>query len=236
VTEFVAQHGNNLLRLALLKQGIVDDNVLLPRQTIEVSVAMGTALAAINDVQLRERKLQFFSQVLDTSLNITRLQRRELVEQRQNHNRINGNRKDLDEDAEHPQVVEERVASLLNDLEHSADNGSSKHNSEYLTLEHVRHPELECLLVETELLFEHKSLIVRDREREDSAEYVETEDEHERLGDFTLESTGKIARQQESADAPKLGEDIAVDKHEILDLTVETGHETEVGLCATIGL
>jgi hypothetical protein len=30
-------------------------------------------------------------------------------------------------------------------------------------------------------------LVVRDREREDSAENVETENEYERLGDFTLE-------------------------------------------------
>jgi hypothetical protein len=34
--------------------------------------------------------------------------------------------------------------------------------------------------------------------------------------------TGEVARQQEAADAPKLGKDIAVDESEILDLTVET--------------
>jgi hypothetical protein len=48
----MAQDGDDLLWLALLKQGVVDDNVLLPRQTIEVSIAVGATLAAINDVQL----------------------------------------------------------------------------------------------------------------------------------------------------------------------------------------
>lgn len=73
VTELVAQNGDHLLRLALLQQGIINYDVLLPGQTIEVSIAVGTALAAIDDVQLRERELELLGKVLDTGFDLTRL-------------------------------------------------------------------------------------------------------------------------------------------------------------------
>jgi hypothetical protein len=56
------------------------------------------------------------------------------------------------------------------------------------------------------------------------------------LTDFTLEPTGKVPREDEATDAPDLRENITVDECEVLDLTVETGNEAELGLCATICL
>lgn len=156
----MAQDGDDLLGLALLKQGIVDDNVLLPGQTIEVSIAVGATLAAINDVQLREGKLKLLGQVLNTSLDLTRLQRGQLVEQRQDSDGVDSDGEDLDKDSKEPQVVEERVTSLLNNLEDGADNRSSQNNAQHLTLEHIRYPKLEGLLVKPELLLQHESVVV----------------------------------------------------------------------------
>jgi hypothetical protein len=56
------------------------------------------------------------------------------------------------------------------------------------------------------------------------------------LRDLALETIGEVPRQHEARDAPELGEDIAVDENEILDLTVETGNEAELSLGATIRL
>lgn len=236
VTELVAQDGDHLLWLALLQEGIINDNVLLPGQTIEVSIAVGTALAAIDDVQLREWELEFLGEVLDTSLDLTRLQRGQLVEQGQNHNGVDSDGEHLDEDTEEPKVVEERVAGLLDNFEYSTDNRSSQNYTQHLSLEHVRDPELEGLLVETELLLQHEGVVVGDREREDSADNIEAEDEQKRLRDFALESIGEVPRQHEARDAPELGKNIAVDENDILDLTIETGNEAELGLGATIRL
>lgn len=236
VTELVAQDGDHLLWLALLQEGIINDNVLLPGQTIEVSIAVGTALAAIDDVQLREWELEFLGEVLDTSLDLTRLQRGQLVEQGQNHNGVDSDGKHLDEDTEEPKVVEERVAGLLDNFEYSTDNRSSQNYTQHLSLEHVRDPELEGLLVETELLLQHEGVVVGDREREDSADNIEAEDEQKRLRDFALESIGEVPRQHEARDAPELGKNIAVDENDILDLTIETGNEAKLSLGATIGL
>lgn len=236
VTELVAQDGDHLLWLALLQQGIINDNVLLPGQTIEVSIAVGTALAAIDDVQLRKRELELLGKVLDTSLDLTRLQRGQLVEQGQNHNGVDSDGEHLDEDTEEPKVVEERVAGLLDNFEYSTDNRSSQNYTQHLSLEHVRNPELESLLVETELLLQHKRIVVGDREREDSAEKIEAEDEQEGLRDLALESIGEVPRQHEARDAPELGKNIAVDEKEILDLSIETGNEAELSLGATIRL
>ena len=169
VAKLVTQHSDNLLGFGLLNQGIVDDNVLLPWQTVEVSIAVGTALAAVNDMQLLERELKLLGKLLDTGLEFTRLEGRELVEQRQNNNGVNSNGEDLEEDTEEPKVVEERGVKLLDNLKHSTDDGSAENNSEHLTLEHIRNPKLDSLLVEAELLLEHKGVVVRDRQREDSA-------------------------------------------------------------------
>jgi hypothetical protein len=130
----MAQDGDDLLGLALLKQGVVDDNVLLPGQTVEVSIAVGTTLAAIDDVQFRERELELLGKVLHTSLDLTRLQRGQLVEQRQNSNGVDSDGENLDEDTEKPEVVEERVTSLLDNLEHGTDNRSSQNDAQHLTL------------------------------------------------------------------------------------------------------
>jgi hypothetical protein len=56
------------------------------------------------------------------------------------------------------------------------------------------------------------------------------------LRDLALESIGEVPRQHETRDAPELGEDIAVDENEILDLTIETGNEAKLSLGATIRL
>jgi hypothetical protein len=115
VAELVCQDSDNLLGLALLDQRIVDDNVLLPRQTEEVGVAVRTALASINDVELVQRELQLLGQILDALLQLAGLQGRELVEQREDSDRVDGNHEDLESSSEQPQIVEELVAGLLND-------------------------------------------------------------------------------------------------------------------------
>lgn len=160
VSKFMTQHSDNLLRFTLLKQSIIDDDMLLPRETVEIGVGVGTALAAVDNMQLGKRELQLFGKLLNASLNFTGLKRGQLVEQRKDDNWVDSNRENLEENTEEPQVVEERVASQLNNLEHGTDNGSSKNHAQHLTLEHVRDPEFECLLIETELLLKHEGLIV----------------------------------------------------------------------------
>lgn len=236
VTKLMGQDSNHFFRLALLNQGIIDNNVLLPRQAVEVGIAVSTALAAIDNIQLVEREIQLLSKSLDASLQITRLKRRELVEQREDDDRVNGDGKDLDEDGEEPQVVEERVASLLDDLQNSADDRSSQHNTQRLALDHIRNPQFERLLVESEFLLEDEGLVVRHGQGQNSADDIEPEEKQERLRDLALESGWEIPCQQQTTQAPKLGEDIAVDKCEVLELTIDTGDETEFSFCATVFL
>ena len=55
VAKFVRQDGNHLLSVALLDQGVIDDDMLLPRKTKEVGIAVCAALATIDDIELVER-------------------------------------------------------------------------------------------------------------------------------------------------------------------------------------
>ena len=76
VAELVRQNSNNLFRFALLNQGVVDNNVLLPGQTKEVGVAVSAALASINDEQLVKGEVELLSQGLGLSLKLAFLQGR----------------------------------------------------------------------------------------------------------------------------------------------------------------
>lgn len=236
VTKFVAQDRNNLLRLTLLNQRVVDDDVLLPRQPVEVRIAVRAPLAAIDDVKLMQREVEPARKVLDAGLEVAGLQRGELVEQRQDGDRVDGDGEDLDEDAEEPQVVEERVARLLDDLEHGADDGCAQHDAQHLALQDVRHPQLHRLLVEAELLLKHKGVVVRHGQRQNRRDQVEDEEEEQRVCDLALEARGEVPRQPDARHAPELRQHVAVDEDEVLDLAVEAGDETELGFCASVCL
>lgn len=96
MAELVCENCHDLLGFALLDEGVVDDDVLLPRKAEEVGIAVGASLASINDVELLEREVKAHSQSFDTSLECSRVQRRELVEQRQDGDWVNGDHENLE--------------------------------------------------------------------------------------------------------------------------------------------
>lgn len=96
VTKLVCENSHDLLGFTLLNEGVVDDNVLLPWQTEEVGIAVGASLASINDVELLEREVEALSQPFDAGLECSRVQRRELVEQWQDGDGVNGDHENLE--------------------------------------------------------------------------------------------------------------------------------------------
>ncbi len=123
VAQLVREHGDDLLGLALLDEGIIDDNVLLPRESEEVGIAVGAALASVDDVQLAERELQLLRQVLDARLERARLQRRQLVEKREDGDGIDRDHEELEASSEQPEVVEKLIARPLHDGEEGGQDG-----------------------------------------------------------------------------------------------------------------
>jgi hypothetical protein len=153
VAEFVGKNGDDLVALALLNQGIVDDNVFLPGQAKEVGIAVGATLAAVNDVQLVKWELELLRQVLDVRLQLALLQGGKLVEHWQNDDGINGDHENLQTSAEHPEIVEELVASLLNDGQEPGKDRRRQGEGQDVGLDQIGNKELRSLLVKTELLF-----------------------------------------------------------------------------------
>lgn len=100
MAELVCENRNDLLGLALLDEGVVDDDVLLPWQTKEVGIAVGTSLASINDVELLEREVETRSESLDTGLECARVQRRELVEEWQDGDGVDSDHENLEGSSE----------------------------------------------------------------------------------------------------------------------------------------
>ena len=187
VTQLVRKNSNNLLGLALLNQGIVDNNVLLPGHAEEVSVAVGATLATVNDVQLRERELELLGQILDAALELTLLKGRELVEQRQNEDGVDGDHDDLETSDENPEVVEELVSSLLHNSQKASEDRRRKDERQEERLDLVGDPELGRRLVETELLLQDESVVEAGRQRENLGDNDEGQDEDDRLRDFARE-------------------------------------------------
>ena len=142
VTQLVRKNSNNLLGLALLDQGIINDNVLLPGHAEEVSVAVGAALAAINDVQLGKRELELLGQILDAGLELALFKGRKLVEQRENEDRVDGNHDNLETSNESPEIVEELSSSLQHDSQKAGEDGRRQNEGQTETLDLVGDPKL----------------------------------------------------------------------------------------------
>lgn len=96
VAELVCENGHDLLGLTLLDEGVVDDDVLLPRQTEEVGVAVGASLASIDNVELLEWEVEARCQAFDAGLECARIQRRELVEEWQDGDGVDGDHENLE--------------------------------------------------------------------------------------------------------------------------------------------
>ena len=65
--KLVCQYAHDFFRFALLYQGVIDDNMLLPRQTVKVCVAVSASLAPVDHIERVQRKFQSLSQILNAS-------------------------------------------------------------------------------------------------------------------------------------------------------------------------
>lgn len=162
MSKFVCQHSFYLLLCALLKQCIVDDNLLFadPRKTSEVGIAMSTALAAIDNLQFRQGELKLRGERLNAVLKLSWLERLEFVKHGYNENGINSHSRDLDNQHEDPEVVEEVLTSPLDNGEERAANWDTKRNGESLAFDHICEPKLDCHFIEAEFLFKNEGMVI----------------------------------------------------------------------------
>ena len=195
VTKLVAQDSLDLLVRALVQQRVEDDNLLLadPRQSGEVGVAVCAAFAAIDDLQFRKRKVELRGERFDRVLELAGLKGLELVEQRDDENRVDGHAEYLHGQHKDPQVVEEVLAGLPNDGEERAANGNTKSETESLALDHVRDPRVDCHLVEAVLFLEDKVVVVREGQADDGLGPGHEVYEQQRPWDLAREAGGRIA-------------------------------------------
>lgn len=236
VAQFVSKNSNNLIRLALLDESIVDNNVLLPGETKEIGVGVGASLASINDIELVERELEASGKSFNLGLELTILKRRQLVEQRQDSNGVDGDHEDLKSNDEEPQVVEELVTSLLDDLEETCEERRRENEGESLGLDEIGDKELRRLLVETKLLLKDESLINRRRKTKKLANNGESQDEYDSMADLSSEARRSPLEKKITSPGPQFRKDIEVHESEILNLRVETVDDFKLCLGATVGL
>lgn len=81
MAELVGEDSLNLCRRRLLNERVVEDNLLGPGETVEVSVRVRRALAAIDDVEVLEGELELGGERLDTGADLASGNGGELVEQ-----------------------------------------------------------------------------------------------------------------------------------------------------------
>lgn len=236
MAQFVSKNSNNLIGLALLNESIVDDNVLLPGETKEIGVGVGASLASINDIELVKGELEASGKSFNLGLELTILKRRQLVEQRQNSNGVDGDHEDLESNDEEPQVVEELVTSLLDDLEETGEERRRKNEREGLGLDEIGDEELGRLLVETKLLLKDESLVNRRGKTKKLANNGESQDEDDSMADLSSEARRSPLEKKITSPGPQFRKDIKVHKSDILNLRVETVDDFKLCFGATVSL
>ena len=82
VAELVREDGLDFVGLALLHEGVEDDDVFAPGETEEVGVAVRAALAAIDFVEMHEGEVEPRGQLLRTRAEVALWERGKLVKER----------------------------------------------------------------------------------------------------------------------------------------------------------
>src|SRR5579862_5420175 len=95
MAKFVCENRYNFLCLRFLDKSVVDDDMFLPGHPEEVSIAVCTAFASVNDIELMKRKLEPRSQRFDTSFQVAGLEGCQFVEKWENCNRIDCDHENL---------------------------------------------------------------------------------------------------------------------------------------------
>lgn len=183
---------------------------------------MRRAFAAINDLQLREWKLEAAGELFHGLAKLSLRKRRELVEERHDEDRIDGDAEDLDRKYEEINVVEEAVASLLNDGEEGTANRDTEYNAQRLSFEEVRDPKFEGLLVETILLFEHEVVVVVERKTNDCLNGGEGEEPNQAMANLPATPRWREACHPDARNGPQLWKHIVMQHRHILYLTEQT--------------
>lgn len=101
---------------------------------------MRAPLAPIDDLQFRQWELESCGQRLDAILERAGFKRRELVEERDDEDGVDCDCEHGDGEGEEPQVKEEAVARLLDDLEECVAERDTEGHGKGLALDHVRDP------------------------------------------------------------------------------------------------
>ncbi len=114
--------------------------------------------------------------------------------------------------------------------------GGGQDDGERLRLENVRDEDLGRLLVEAKLLLEHERVVDGAGEREKLLDDDEGEDEDDGLRNLAAEPDGREAEEQVARPCPQLGQHVALDEGQVLDLAPEAVDELELGLGPAIGL
>ncbi len=236
VAQLVCQDCHHFLSLGLLDESVIYNNVLLPWQAKEISVAMSAALASINHVQLLKWEVQLCCEVFDARFKWPRIEGRKLVEKGQDGNWVDGDHEHLKCSAEQPEIVEELVASLLDNLQEPRKNWWSEDESQHLGLEDVCNEELGSLLVEAELLLENECAVDGRRKRQYLLNDNEAKDECDRMRDLAREASWGISDEQRARQVPELRKNIVVDECGVLNLSIEAEPEAKLGLCTSICL
>ena len=181
MAKFVTKHCFDLFRLTLFDERVVNNDVLLPWQAEEVSIAVCASFAAVDGEEVGEREVEFLRKLLDSVSKLSWFEGRQLVEQRLDEDGVDRDTEYLHGDCEHPEVIEELCACRLDDLEKAGKNWCTKCDHQTLRFEHIHEEETLRLLVEAELLFKNKSAIVRRWQRQDLRNEVECKEEQDRV-------------------------------------------------------
>jgi len=159
VAKFMSKDGFYFLSLALLDQGIEDDDMFAPWEAKEVGIAVRAALGTINLVQVLERELELRSQTFNPFPKAAFREWRQFVEEWLNNSRVDEDHQDLEREQERHQERNKAVTSPLENLQEGGKERCTECESDQPTFDSIRDKQPRGCLVEPVLFLENEGLI-----------------------------------------------------------------------------
>ena len=150
------QHRFDFLRRQARQQGVEEHDALVGAEAGEVGVAVRAALGAVHHEQALGGEADALHQAFDARFQAVVGQRREFVEQRRDHGRVQHHHQQLEAAPDHPRIQPPQLAGLVHQRQDDPDQRQADGGAEQHALDHVGHPQADRHLVEAEALLQHE--------------------------------------------------------------------------------
>ncbi len=181
MSEFMRQHGLDFFRRQLFQQGVEEHDALGAAEAGEIGVAVRRALGAVHHEEARGGEAAAREQGFDAGFQRSVFERREFVEQRRDHRRVEEQHQQVGAEPEQPDVQPPLLAHDVHQPQHGEQQRPADQHGERGALGQVGEPQRPGQLVEAEAGLDAEGAVEAGRQADDEAEQADAGEQHQAL-------------------------------------------------------